>query len=66
MMEEGKARIDSLSSQAESFGLLMRKGDSEGFYHLAKEEPPERGIAPRRSRHESRRHRGFPHGGGGR
>jgi hypothetical protein len=38
MTEEEKPRIESLRSQAESLGLLMRKGDSEGLYYLAKEE----------------------------
>jgi hypothetical protein len=38
MTEEEQARLASLSSEAESLGLSMRKSDSEGLYYLAKEE----------------------------
>jgi hypothetical protein len=37
--EQRKVSIESLRSQAESLGLSMHKGDSEGLYYLAKEEP---------------------------
>jgi hypothetical protein len=65
MTEEEKPRIESLRSQAESLGLLMRKGDSEGLYYLAKQESlsgDSRRVGPDMSLDDC----GIPHGRGSR